>query len=138
VQTQGVDLATTWQVAPGWRWSASYSWFDFEVVELPVQLIDVLLPNAPPHSATTGVAYATPRYDAALDLRWVDGFPWAVGTFRGHVDTYTTADASANYRLTPQVTVGVHAANVFDHRHWQSFGGDLLRRRILGTVRYEW
>ena len=138
VQTQGVDLGATWQLAPGWRWSASYSWFDFEVADLPPALANLLLPNAPPHAAATGIAYAAPRYDAAFDLRWVDGFRWAVGTFQGQVETYATADAAANYRLTSQVTIGLHAANVFDHRHWQSFGGDLLRRRILGTIRYEW
>jgi hypothetical protein len=32
----------------------------------------------------------------------------------------------------------VNAANLFDNSHYEIFGGDLLRRRALVSIRQEW
>jgi len=48
------------------------------------------------------------------------------------------ADLSASYRLSDRWEIGLNVANLFDHEHWQSFGGDLLRRRALGSVAFRW
>ena len=42
------------------------------------------------------------------------------------------------YRLTPELTAGLSVANVFDDKHWESFGGDILRRRLLVSMAYSW
>ena len=138
VKAQGVDLGVHYYVTTGWRVAASYSWLQVEIEAPPPGLDALLLPNAPAHSGSTGVSYAAPRYDVAADLRWSDGFRWSVGVFQGPVPAYTTADLAANYRLSPRLAIGVHAANLFDHRHWQAFGGDLLRRRVLAHLRLDW
>lgn len=138
VDIRGVDLALNWYVATGWRWSASYSWLRADIDTPPAGLDALLLPNAPPHSISAGLSYTTARYDVAVDIRWSDAFRWAVGPFQGPVHAFTTADVSANYHLSRRVSLGLHAANVLDNRHWESFGGDLLRRRVLASVRYSW
>ena len=47
-------------------------------------------------------------------------------------------DVNATYALTEQVKVGLNVANLFDDKHWQSFGGDLLARRALANLQYRW
>jgi hypothetical protein len=36
------------------------------------------------------------------------------------------------------ITIGVNASNVFDHEHWESFGGDIIGSRALGYVSLTW
>jgi len=61
-----------------------------------------------------------------------------VGPFQGQVESYTTADLALNYDLAERFNLGLNATNLFDKAHWQSFGGDLLGRRILGSVMVHW
>lgn len=138
VNSQGIDLGVQYYVATGWRLAASYSWLQVDIQAPPPGLDALLLPNAPAHSGSGGISYAGTRYDVAADVRWSESFRWAVGVFQGPVPAYATADVSANYRVARHVSLGVHAANVLDNRHWQAFGGDILRRRVLGHVRYDW
>ncbi len=33
---------------------------------------------------------------------------------------------------------GRPAANLFDDEHWEAFGGDILGRRALGSITFNW
>jgi iron complex outermembrane receptor protein len=138
VDTQGIDLGVASQWPGGWRSSLSYSWFDYELQDPPAGLERVLLPNTPAHAASAGIDYVADRFSAGFSVRWVDRFRWSVGVFQGDVNAYTTADVTAHYKLTKSLTLGLNVANVFDDRHWESFGGDILRRRVLASVMYGW
>ena len=138
VDTQGIDLGLNYYFPAGWRASLAYSWFDFEIENQLPGFATLLLPNSPEHSMTVGVMYDRPRFNAAVDARWVDDFLWGVGPFQGPVASYVTVDLNANYDVTDRVTVGLQVANAFDDVHWESFGGDLLRRRALTSLRYRW
>jgi outer membrane receptor protein involved in Fe transport len=138
VSTQGVDAGVDYSFRPGWRFAFAYSWFDFKVEKQLPGFDALLLPNAPTHSLSTRVGYDRKRLGAGFSLRWVDGFRWAVGSFQGDVKSYAPADVTAHYELNSQVTVGLNIANLFDDRHWESFGGDILRRRALASVKYGW
>ncbi len=63
-----------------------------------------LLIDSPAHKFSAGLAYAKDRFNASFSVRWVDEFLWAVGPFRGPVESYTTVDLSANYNLTTNWT----------------------------------
>ncbi len=139
VETQGVDLGLQWHIAQPWTFNFNYSWFDFEVVEAPsAALEDQLVPNAPEHSFSTGLLYAVDRWDAGVNFRWVDEFDWTVGVFSGEVPSYEVVDLTANYRPTDVITVGLNVSNLLDDEHWESFGGDVLGRRALGSVQFSW
>lgn len=138
VETRGVDAGLNYYLPGGWRASLSYSWFDFEIQEQLPGFANLLLPNAPAHSLTTGLLYETRRFDAAADVRWVDAFQWSVGPFLGPVESYATVDLNANVALSDQVSVGMQVANLFDDRHWEAFGGDVLRRRALTSLKFTW
>jgi outer membrane receptor protein involved in Fe transport len=138
VDIQGIDLGLTYAFLPGWRSTSTYSWFDFDIGDQAAGAEDVLLPNAPTHTFTLGLTYERGGIGAGLDLRWVDSFRWADGFFLGDVESYTVVDASATYPVSARVSVALNVANIFDDRHWETFGGALLKRRALLSLQYDW
>ena len=137
VDTQGLDMGLDVRISPEWRLNLTYSWFDFDVGQ---QLAgDPLVPNAPETKGSIGLGYVGERYDVAVNARFVDSFPWSVGTlYRGEVPSYETADLTANYRISERISIGLNVSNLFDDEHFESFGGDLLSRRALGTLTFSW
>lgn len=138
VDTEGVDLGLNYYVDNNWTINFSYSWFDFEIKNPEPGLSEILLPNSPEHKAAFGFSYAANRWDAALSGRWVDDFLWFVGPFQGLVESYETFDLNANYRISDNVKLGLQVSNLFDNVHYESFGGDLLERRALANVVFDW
>ena len=138
VNIQGVDLALNYALPAGWRVSSSYSWFDFDVEHQPAGTEGLLLPNTPAHSMSAGMAYERGRISASADVRWVDDFRWADGFFLGDVKSYTVANLSAIYPLSSSVSVTVNVDNAFNDRHWETFGGAVVKRRALVGLQYNW
>ncbi|HET7746984.1 MAG TPA: TonB-dependent receptor [Vicinamibacteria bacterium] len=138
VDTQGIDLAVRLDAGRGVDLSVNYSWFDFEVKETARGLENLLLPNSPEHKLAAGIGYRRGGFDGSASMRWVDEFRWAVGPFVGNIESYTLLDLVANYALNENWKVGVNVANALDEEHWESFGGDLLGRRALGSVTFSW
>ncbi len=138
VDTQGADLGLTIHAGDGYRYDFSYSWFDFDIGSSAPGLDTLLSPNSPEGKASFGISSVGQRFDWAISGRWVDDFFWAVGPFQGTVKSYTTFDLNANYRFGDGWTLGLNVANVLDDEHWESFGGDLLGRRALASIAYDW
>ena len=107
---------------PGWRSAFTYSWFDFSVEDELPGFSTLLLPNAPVHRFSLALGYDRGRVDADFNVRWVDDFRWGVGPFQGDVESYTTADVTAHYDVGKRVILGLNIANLFDDKHWESFG----------------
>jgi iron complex outermembrane receptor protein len=138
VDTQGIDIGLNYYFPRGFTGSFAYSWFDFEIQDPNSPIANQLLPNTPENKIAAGISYAVPKWDFAFDLRWVDDFRWSVGPFQGDVPSYTTADLRANYYFNERIGLGFNVANLFDHEHWESFGGDLLGRRALANLVVKW
>lgn len=134
--TQGLELSALAMLPSGWRFDASYAWFDFSIEadspETP------LSPNTPAHQAAAGATYVHPRFDAGIRYRWVDATRWVSGVYRGTVPSYGVVDAQANVPLASRLILGVDVANLFDNEHYEMFGGDVLRRRALAHVTVTW
>ena len=138
VDTEGADLGLTIHAGDGYRFDFSYSWFDFDIGSSAPGLDTLLSPNSPESKASFGISSVGERFDWGISGRWVDDFFWAVGPFQGTVKSYTTFDLNANYHFGDGWTFGVNVANLLDDEHWESFGGDLLGRRALASIAYEW
>jgi outer membrane receptor protein involved in Fe transport len=138
VNIQGLDVALNYALPAGWRISSSYSLFDFDVQEQPAGTEDLLLPNAPDHAFTAGLAYERGRIGASADVRWVGDFRWADGFFLGNVNSYTVVEAAAIYPLSSSLSITFNVSNLFNDQHWESFGGALLKRRALVGLQYNW
>ena len=132
------SLGINYYPASRWRASFSYSWFGFDIDEQLTGFESLLLPNTPEHAFSAGAGYERSRLNVALGLRWVDDFRWGVGPFQGDVERYTTVDLTANYDVSRRVTLGLNVANLFNDEHWETFGGDILRRRALGSLQFKW
>ena len=135
-ESEGIDLGLNWYIDSHWNLSASYSWFDFEVISQ--QIGDKLLPNAPESHYSVGLSYVGENFDVAVNGRFVESFEWAAGVFQGPIPSYEVFNLSGNYRLGDSWTLGVNVSNLFDDEHYESFGGDLLSRRALATAKFAW
>ncbi len=138
VDTQGVDLGVNWGLADDWTLAFNYSWFDFEIQDSRAGLDRLLLPNSPENKAAVSVSYVGERFDGSLSYRWSDEFRWVVGPFQGQVPDYGVVDLVANFDLTEHFELGVNVSNLLDEEHWESFGGDILGRRALGSLTLRW
>jgi len=138
VDTTGVDVGVSWVLADDWTLDFNYSWFDFKIQDSAPGLEQILLPNTPENKAAVALTYVGPRFDASLAARWSDDFRWVVGPFQGDVKAYTVVDLVGNYQVNDRFSLGLNVANLLDEKHWESFGGDLLGRRALGSVTFHW
>lgn len=136
VDTQGVDVGVNYYITGSWIADFSYSWFDFEVKER--QLGDQLLPNAPEHKLSAGLAYHGERFGSSVKYRWVDDFAWAAGVFVGFVPSYDVVDLGFSYKITDNLQVGLDVSNALDSEDFQTFGGDIVTRRALGHIAFRW
>jgi len=133
---QGIEIDLKYFLSKHWNVDFSYTWFDFEVKE---ELIgDKILANTPKHRINLGMAYISDRFDVSLRYRWVDDFSWAAGFFEGTVKSYSLFDLTSNFQFGDRFSIGVNISNLLDKKHYQSFGGDLLRRRAVANISYRW
>ena len=58
--------------------------------------------------------------------------------FVGPVPSYDVVNATANFHINDTFGIGVDVANALDNKHWETFGGDILKRRALGYVSVNW
>lgn len=136
VDSQGIELSLGLQPTPRWLVELASSWFDFEVQnETPGAEVN---PNAPEYRASLMATYTGERLSGSAAVRWVDSFDWASGVFVGRVPSYEVANLHLSYDLDEHWRVGLSVLNLFDDRHFEAFGGDLLERRALGQISYSW
>jgi outer membrane receptor protein involved in Fe transport len=95
-------------------------------------------PNAPEHKAFASLGYRKQRFTADVRYRWVNSFRFSSGLFQGPVPTYNIVDLGATYQLSAHWKLGLNASNLLDNQHYEQFGGDILKRLVLGSVAYSW
>jgi iron complex outermembrane receptor protein len=135
--TQGIEVGLNYYATDRLTLGFNYNWFDFKIKEKNDR--DLLLPNSPENQASATIGYNAGKFDFNVGARWVDDFRWAVGTnFVGNVPSYTVGDIGANYHFNDHFQFGINVTNVTDEEHYESFGGDLIGRRALGSVTFTW
>jgi outer membrane receptor protein involved in Fe transport len=136
VNEQGLEFGADYQVTDWLRITGNYALFAFSVSGANEN--DVLLPNAPRYKLNGGVTVTRDGFTGGVSVKYVPGFDWAAGIFKGPVPAYTLLNLDASYRLTSQVELGVNVTNLLDRGHYQLFGGSLLQRRLVAglTVRF--
>jgi iron complex outermembrane receptor protein len=136
VDTQGVDLSVQYSPVAPVMAELTYSWFDFDVRrDLPD---DPLSSNTAPHRLGLGISYTSAPIAVSIRYRWSDSFTWATGIFRGVVPAYGVVDLGGTLDIGRRGIVRVNVANLLDNRHYEMFGGDLLRRRAVVDLGVKW
>jgi outer membrane receptor protein involved in Fe transport len=138
VNTQGVDFGLQYFVSESWNLQASYSWFDFEIIDTDLEVQDILLPNSPEHKASLSASFVKDRWAVGIAGRWVAGFRWSAGVFQGDVPSYSTVDLNAGYSINKTMRLGLNVANLVDNGHFEAFGGDVIYRRALMNMTFNW
>jgi outer membrane receptor protein involved in Fe transport len=91
VGTQGVDVGIQYFITPSLNIQASYSWFDFTIVdpnlstsdpEEAAQIEDILLPNTPEHKGSLAISLNRKRWSVSL-ARWVQPFAGPLACSKG-------------------------------------------------------
>jgi len=130
VDVYGVELGLNYRLSEALAVDANYTYFNFNVRSQAEG--DVLLPNTPRHKFNVGMLYdAAGRVEAAVNVRYVDGYRWAAGIFDGRVPAYALLNASGGVWVLKDVRVGLIVANLLDNKHYQMFGGSVNGRRAL-------
>jgi len=136
VTSQGVEASVTGWLGSSWQYSANYSWFHYSLNDATAQA--TVHPNAPEHKAFASLGYRKQRFMADVRYRWVNSFRFSSGLFQGPVPTYNIVDLGATYQLSAHWKLGLNASNLLDNQHYEQFGGDILKRLVLGSVAYSW
>jgi iron complex outermembrane receptor protein len=133
VNEAGFEIAAIYYLSEAWHVDANYSLFSFEVIEKHQN--DVLLPNSPRYKINGSITYTHPAgHEANLSVKYVPGFDWAAGVFRGPINAYTLVNLTGTYILSSSYSINLNVSNLLDRKHYQIFGGSLLGRRAMLTL----
>jgi outer membrane receptor protein involved in Fe transport len=135
VNTQGLEISLKYFFNKFLSAYFNYSWFDFKVLE---EFLGDSTPNTPQHRINFGASYITDRFDISMRFRWVDDFLWAGGLFKGMVKFYSLVNLTSNFYFGNGFAVGVNISNLLNNKHYQLFGGDILRRNAVAAISYRW
>ena len=131
----GLDVALGYQANEELRFDVNGSWFDYKVDEDQVAAGDKLLANTPEWRSNLSATYTSRGgLDLGLNYRYSSGFPWAAGVFSGYIESGSTFDANAGYRLNPNFRVFLAGTNVLNREWFSVYGGSVNGRRVLGGV----
>jgi outer membrane receptor protein involved in Fe transport len=131
----GVDVAMGFQATEALRFDVSGSWFDYDVDEAETAAGDALLANTPEWRSNLAATYtARGGLDLGLNYRYSSGFPWAAGVFRGYIESGSTLDANAGYRISPNFRLFLAGTNVLDREWFSVYGGSVNGRRVMGGI----
>jgi iron complex outermembrane receptor protein len=131
----GVDVGVNYYVSSNLLLGANASWFDFRVVDNASS--QPVLPNASPLRGNLSATYTQPNvFDLSVQLRYVEGFDWIAGTFRGRVPAYALVNLSGGVNVLTNVRLGFNVFNLLDRQHYQVFGGTFLPRMATVKVDY--
>ncbi|HET9768726.1 MAG TPA: TonB-dependent receptor, partial [Thermoanaerobaculia bacterium] len=130
----GADLGIRARLTQRWNSTLAYSLLDFAPErEAPG---DVLVANAPDHRVAVTLAYDGPTLRGAVGWRWQPEFEWSAAGSRGVVLAISDVELALSRRLGAAWELGLRITNLLDRERYETFGGDVLRRRALLSVAY--
>ncbi|MBU3679384.1 MAG: hypothetical protein FGM32_07230 [Candidatus Kapabacteria bacterium] len=143
VEQYGVELSATYAVSRQLEFSANYAFYAANLLDAktPNPFLksgrDLLSPNTSPHRFNISGSYSVPmEWDVAMTLRYVEGFEWLAGDFRGDVPSYAVVNLNAGYYVTNDLRIGLAINNLLDRRHYEIYGGSNIPRLTYLSATY--
>jgi outer membrane receptor protein involved in Fe transport len=113
---------------------ATLTRFAFEVTSATLGG-DRLVPNTPKNKGTISIAYAgASRFDAGVNARFVEAYPWLAGVFDGMIPAAQIVNANAGWRISSSLKAQLSVTDLFDQKRYELYGGSVNGRRILAGV----
>ena len=142
VRQTGVELWLEQQVSRAVAVSINYSWqSEPEILDDPNPHLPAELNLPPTHRFNAGVTWNGSRLlgsasvNAATDAFWSDVL---TAGYHGYTDGYATVNGSVGVKWQGgAVTTTVKVTNVFNQTIQQHIFGDLLRRTVVGEVKFK-
>jgi outer membrane receptor for ferrienterochelin and colicin len=135
ITDRGLELSADVRVTAATAAFANYTWqadpeprgFDISELNLP-----------PTHRFNAGVNIARGRYFGTLLGSFVDAAFWQDAGYPGRTSAYTLVDGGFGVHSSDRVmTVGVRGTNLLNKAVQQHIFGDVIRRTIIGEVRFQ-
>jgi len=135
---RGVEISFQQRPTAEWSWFLNYSWQDEpEVTGIPADEI-----NLPPENrANFSLAYDAGRWFLNGNVNYQDEAFWTDvldSRFHGPTDEFTQLNLGAGVRFAgDRVTLSVQAQNATDEEIQQHVFGDILERKVIGQIRFD-
>ena len=142
IRQTGVELWLEQQVSRALAASVNYSWqSEPEILDDPNPYLPSELNLPPTHRFNAGVTWNGARLlgsasvNAATDAFWSDVL---TSVYHGYTDGYATVNGSVGVKWQGgAVTTTVKVTNLFNQTIQQHIFGDLLRRTVVGEVKFK-
>lgn len=134
---KGVETSLSWRSGSPWSWNFNYSYqADPDVTGIPQDEV-----NLPPrHRLNGSISYNGMRFFTNLNANYQDKAVWTDvldSRFHGPTDAFTQINATVGYRFTDTFTFSVIGNNIFDERVQQHVFGDIISRKIIAQVLWD-
>lgn len=139
----GVDIGVNYYLSNELLLAGNYSYYSFDLVDATTpnpflaQGENLLLPNTSPHRVNLTATYSVAgEYDVSATLRYVDGFAWLAGDFKGYVPAYALVNINGGVNVTDELRLGVNIFNLLNRSHYEILGGTLMPRMFTANASF--
>lgn len=138
IVNQGVEVGVSSRPTRSWSWFANYSWQDEpEVTGIPADEV-----NLPPENRfNLGAAFNGRRFFANGNVNYQDEARWTDvldARFHGTTGDFTMVNLTLGVRLAgDRARLSVIGTNVFDDEVQQHVFGDIISRKVVGQLAFE-
>jgi outer membrane receptor protein involved in Fe transport len=135
---KGVEVSLMSRPGTGWSWFANYSY----QAKPEVTGISIDETNLPPKNRfNLGAAFSGDRFFANGNVNYQDKARWTDvldARFFGTTDSFTAVNLTLGVRLANDRTrFSVIGTNIFDDRVQQHIFGDIISRKVVGQLDFE-
>lgn len=139
----GLDIGVNYYLTSEFLLSGNYSYYSFKLVDAttPNPFLatgdNLLSPNTSPHRINlTGTYTVANEFDVSASLRYVEGFAWLAGDFRGYVPSYALINLNGGVQVTDNIRIGANIYNLLNRRHYEILGGTLMPRMFTANASF--
>ncbi len=133
----GFDIGVNYYITNEFLLAANYSYYSFKLVDAKTPNPnlktgeDLLSPNTSPNRINiTGTYTVANQFDVSASFRYVDGFTWLAGDFKGSVPSYSLVHLNGGVQATDNIRVGANIYNLLNNKHYEILGGTLMPRMV--------
>lgn len=133
----GLEFSLDYRPSSTWSFSFNYSFQDEPEVEgIPFAEVNI----APENRANIQISYDAEKFFADAVVGFVDDAVWTDvldARFHGPTDSYTSVSLTLGYQFSDKVSFSVIGNNIFDEEILQHVFGDIISRRVTGSLKFQ-
>ena len=124
VENWGIEAEASWTISPSWHLSTNHSW---------LHMVHPLL-AAPQYKGYIAMQYIHKKLSVNLSIQQITGLYTVLGS-KGRQENFTLVGLSADYRLSPAVSLWTRADNLLAQRYEIIAGYPMPRATFMGGIK---